>query len=164
MIIKLHGETNLNDLSKVLTEIIQDIQARAGLEKSSFTLKDAEIGILFNVEGEKMMLSVEHEGVKEIFKVHVNLDENGNIKNRKDNESESFEDAYSRAVAKGLENPLTEEIESVYNDEFLIEKNRIEVGDLVEVEMKHVVTKETVYRYYRNGILVGELGVKGREA
>lgn len=160
MIIKLHGETSLNKLPKILKEVITDIQNRAGIEESKFTLKDAEIGILFNVNGEKMFLSVEHEGLKEIFNVHVELDEKGNIKGKKDNEKESFADEYTKAVAKGLENPVTKEIESVYKDEFLKEESRNDVGDLVEIKYTEILTGETVYRYYRNGVLIGEVGHK----
>lgn len=163
MIVKLHGETSLDKLSNILKEVISDIQNRAGIEESKFTIKDAEIGILFNVNGEKMFLSVEHEGLKETFNVHVELDEKGNIKNKKDNEEESFADDYSRAVAKGLENPVTEEIESSYKDEFLVEEERTDVGDLVSIKYTEVITGETVYRYYRNGILIGEIGFKKRK-
>lgn len=163
MIIKLHGETSLNKLPKILKEVITDIQNRAGIDESKFTIKDAEIGILFNVNGEKMYLTVEHDGLKEIFNVHVELDEKGNIKTKKDNEEESFVDEYSRAVAKGLENPVTKEIESVYNDEFLKEVSRNDVGDLVEIQYIEILTGETVYRYYRNGVLIGEVGHKNQK-
>lgn len=160
MIIKLHGETSLNKLPKILKEVISDIQNRAGIEESKFTIKDAEIGILFNVNGEKMFLSVEHEGIKETFNVHVELDEKGNIKNKKDNEAETFADDYSRAIAKGFDATITEEIESSYKDEFLVEEERTDAGDLVEIKYKEIITGETVFRYYRNGILIGEIGFK----
>lgn len=160
MIIKLYGETSLNKLPKILREVITDIQGRAGIEESKFTLKDLEVGILFNVNGEKMMLSSEIEGIVEPFKVFVELDEKGNIKNKKDNEEETFQDDYTRAIAKGLENPLNKEIDSVYNDKDL-EFDFEEVGgDLVA---KYYTVKETgdkVVRYYRSGVLVGEIGLK----
>lgn len=164
MIIKLHGETSLNKLPKILKEVITDIQNRAGIEESKFNIKDLEVGILFNVNGEKMFLSVQHEGVKETFTVHVELDGKGNIKSNKDNENESFLDDYSKAVSKGLANPVTKEIESVYNDEDLIEESRIDAGDLVEITYTEIFTGEKVQRYYRNGVLVGEIGYKNKEA
>lgn len=163
MIIKLHGETSLNKLPKILNEVISDIQNKAGIDESKFTIKDAEIGIIFNVNGEKMYLTVEHDGLKEVFNVHVELDEKGNIKAKKDNEEESFVDEYSRAVAKGLENPVTKEIKSVYNDKFLKEVSRNDVGDLVEIQYTEILTGDIVYRYYRNGILVGEVGHKNQK-
>lgn len=165
MIIKLHGETTMNKLPKVLKEVIEDIQSRAGIEQSEFTLKDAELGVLFNVNGEKMMLSSEIDGTVEPFMVHVELDAKGNIKVKKDNEEESFLDEYSKAIAKGLESPTTKEIESVFNDEDLIEYDSESGGDLVAIHYKHKIEKDlSVIRYYRNGILVGETGYKKKEA
>lgn len=164
MIIKLHGETSLNKLPKILKEVITDIQKRANIEETKFSVKDAELGILFTVNGEKMMLSSEIDGVIEPFKVHVELDAKGNVVKKKDNEEESLLDDYSRAIAKGLESPTTEEIESVFNDEDLIQEHEESGGDLVAKYYKNIATGEHVIRYYRNGILVGETGYKKKEA
>ena len=166
MIIKLHGETTVEKLSVLLTEIITDIKARTGLDAAfNFNIKDAEVGVLFNVNGEKMGLVVEHEGVEETFTVHVELDENGNIKRAKDNEEESFLDEYSRAISKGLESPTTEEIESVYADEDLAEIWVEQGGDLKAIHYKHKNEEGLfVARYFRNGVLVGETGYKNKEA
>lgn len=160
MIIKLHGETSIKNLPNIIKDLITDIQVRAGIDPaSSITLKDVELGVLFNINGEKMLLSVEHGGVKETFTIHVELDEAGNIKGKKDNEEESFLDEYSKAVALGLESPTTEEIESVYNDDDLAEVSFEVGGDLKAIHYKHK-TEEGLFvvRYYRNGVLVGETG------
>lgn len=164
MIIKLHGETSLNKLPKILKEVITDIQKRSNIEETKFNVKDAEMGILFNVNGEKMMLSSEIDGVIEPFKVHVELDAKGNIVRKKDNDTESFLDDYSRAIAKGLESPTTEPIESVFNDEDLVLEHEESGGDLVAKHYKNTATEENVVRYYRNGVLVGETGYKKKEA
>lgn len=160
MIIKLHGETTLDKIGGVLLEVIQTVQEKAGIEKAPFTLKDVGIGVLFNVNGEKMMLSSEIDGVVEPFTVHVELDSDGHIKRKVDNENESFLDDYSRAVAKGLESPITKEIESVYSDDDLVEVNREVQGDLKAVYYTVKETNEKVVRYYRNDVLVAEAGYK----
>lgn len=161
MIINLHGETSLNKLPKIIKEIVSDIQNRAGIEDAKFNLKDVELGILFNINAKKMMLSSEIDGVVEPFVVHVELDEKGNIKRTKDNEEETFLDDYSRAMAKGESSPTTAEIESVYNDEDLIEYDSESGGDLIALHYKHKLEEGLfVIRYYRNGVLVGESGYK----
>ena len=164
MIIKLHGETSLNKLPKILKEVIADVQKRAGIEEPKFTVKDVELGILFTIDGEKMMLSSEINGVVEPFILHVELDKKGNILRQKDNENESFLDDYSRAIAQGLDSPTTKEIESVFNDEDLVQEHEENGGDLIAKHYVHTLTGENVVRYYRNGILVGETGYKKKES
>ena len=106
-------------------------------------------------------LNVEHEGVPEIFKVAVELDEKGNIKKAVDNEKESFMDDYSRARAKGVADSIGRtEIESVYNDSDLDFHREENGGDLVCKYYKHKQTGELVERFYRDGVLVGEAGYK----
>lgn len=164
MVIKFYGETNLNKLSKLIKEVVTDIQQRAGIEEAKFSLKDAEIGVMFDVKGEKMMLSSEIDGVVEPFRVCVQLDEKGDIYKKKDNEEESFLDDYQRAVAKGLESPTTDSIKTVFNDEDLIQEHEEAGGDLVAKYYINTATGEKVIRYYRNDILVGETGYKQKEA
>lgn len=163
MIIKFHGETSPNKLQKMIKEIVSDIQTRAEIEESKFTLKDVEVGILFNVNGEKMMLSSEIDGVKEPFKVHVQLDEKGNIKAKKDNENESFADEYEKAVARGFASPDYSEIKSVFLDVDLEFIDEVKAGDMTAKHYRHRITRESVVRYYKNGILVGEMGYKEKE-
>ena len=117
MILKFKGETSLNKLPKLIKEVTADIQQRAGIPETQFKIKDAELGLIFKVGEEMHYLNVEHEGVPEIFKVAVELDEKGNIKKAVDNEKESFMDDYSKARAKGVADEIGRtEIESVYND------------------------------------------------
>lgn len=163
MIIKFHGETSPNKLQKMIKEIISDIQTRAELEESKYTLKDVEIGVLFTVNGEKMMLSSEVDGVKEPFKVHVQLDEKGNIKTKKDNENESFADDYEKAVARGFASPDYSEIKSIFKDADLDFKKEVKAGDMTAKHYTHKITRESVVRYYKKGVLVGELGYKEKE-
>lgn len=164
MIVKFHGETSLNKLPKLVKEIVENVQERSGLEKNRFTLKDVELGILFNVSGEKMMLNSYIGEDSEPFTVHVQLDKKGNIAVRKDNEKESFLDEYSKAVKKGLDTVVDTEIDSVFTDEQLELKDTEELGDLV---VKSYVLRdnkeEYVIRYYRNDKLVGETGFKSKK-
>lgn len=161
MIIKLHGETSLSKLPKIIKEVVTNIQERAGIDASKFTVKDAEVGILFNVEGTKSMISVEHDGVAETFQVHVKLDSKGNVEAEVDNEKESFLDDYTRAVAKG-EQPVVgvNPIESVFNDADLEEVGVENGGDIVAKYYDHKKEDLRVVRYYRNDVLVGEAGYK----
>lgn len=163
MIIKLHGETSMNKLPKILKEVIADVQARAGIPDAKFTLKDVEVGVMFNVEGQKQFISVSHDGVAEVFKVHVKLDKKGNIDMTVDNEKESFLDDYSKAVAKGEESTAGyEPIESVFDDADLEEVHEEDGGDLVAKFYKHKKEDLHVVRYFRNGVLVGESGYKNQ--
>lgn len=159
MIIKLHGETSLPKLPKVLREVIDNIQERAGLSADKIRVKDVQVGVVLTVEGEEKIISVTHDNVTEMFQVHVKLDKKGDISMSKDNEEESFLDDYSKAIAKG-EQPSagTEEIESSFDDadlEFLYEENG---GDLVAEYFRNKKEDMNVIRYYRNGVLVGESG------
>lgn len=163
MIIKFNGETSLSKLPELVKEVTKDIQERAGIPASKFKIKDAQIGVVFKVGSEMKYMAVEHDGVAEIFQVQVQLDDKGNIKKTVDNEEESFVDEYTRAVAKGLESPVTEEIESVYNLEELEEVARDDAGDLVAVYYNHKETTERVVQYFRNGVLVAEMGYKNKE-
>lgn len=163
MIIKFNGETSLSKLPELIKEITKDIQERAGIPASKFKIKDAQIGVVFKVGSEMQYMAVEHDGVAEIFQVNVQLDEKGNIKKAVDNESESFTDEYTKAISKGLENPVTEEIESVYNIEELEELAKDDAGDLVAVYYQHKETKEKVIQYFRNEVLVAEIGYKDKE-
>lgn len=164
MIIKFNGETSINKLGKLIQEVVGTIQERAGLEKGiNIKVKDCQIGVLFEVNGEMNFLNVEHEGIKEIFQVNVELDKKGNIAKAVDNEAESFQDEYTRTVLKGLESPVAEEIETVYNDEDLKFISEVDGGDLVEKVYNHKITGEVVLRYYRNEILVGEMGYTVRK-
>lgn len=161
MIIKLNGETSINKLGKIIQEVAGDIQERAGLEKGTkLKVKDAQIGVMFEVNGELNYLSVEHEGIKEIFQVNVQLDSKGNIVKAVDNEEETFQDEYTRNILKGIESPITEEIESVFDDADLIIIDSVNGGDLVEKTYRNTKTNEIVKRYYRNDVLVGEMGYK----
>ena len=165
MIIKLHGETSLNKLPKIIKEVVGNISEKNGLEADKVVVKDAEIGILFVVGKEKHFLSVTHDEVSEMFQVHVKLDNKGNIDLQKDNEKESFLDDYTKAISRN-EQPKagTEQIESVFKDEDLIFIGEENGGDLVAEHFRHKTEAMNVIRYYRNGILVGETGYEKKEA
>ena len=157
MIIKFKGETSLKQMGQMLPEIIKDTQQRAGIETADFLLKDVEIGVVFNIAGEKQFLAVEHEGLKETFTLVVQLDKQGNVVTKKDNEEETFMDKFERAVAKGEEVEY-KEIESAYSDNDLVLETETYGGDMVCKTYRHIGTEEKVFRYYKNNILVGEFG------
>lgn len=164
MIIKFNGEMTLNKLSKAIKEVAADIQKRAGLNPdTNLKVKDCQIGVIFEVNGEMKYLNVEHEGIKEIFQVNVNLDKKGNIIKKLDNEEKSFQDEYTRNVLKGLKDPSYKEIKSVYSSKDLTFIKEINGGDLIQKTFKHDKTNETVVQYYRNNKLVGEMGYKAKE-
>lgn len=159
MIVKFRGTQNLFHFVKNLDGIILDIQERAGLQEQPFKLRDVQLGIVFGEEGNEQYLTVEHDGVSEVFQIQVALNEKGEIDLQKDNQNETFLDDYSRAVSKGEASPVTEEIKSVFDDAELMETERINCGDIEEV---HYTTPNGthVIRYYRNGVLVAEQGIK----
>lgn len=160
MIIKFNGTMDIEQLKTNIETVVGDIIRRAGLEGHNIAIKDAQLGVLFNVDTNPQYLTVEHEGVPEIFEVNVKLNDAGEIDRAVDNEKESFHDDYTRAVAKGEEAPVTEEIESVFNDDELEEVEVVDAGDLKEVHYNLKDTEDSVVRYYRNGLLVGEALVK----
>lgn len=165
MIIKFNGEISLEQLPKMVEMVVNNIIEKADLKYKNYTIKDAELGIVFDVEGEKRFLTVEHDGIVETFKTIVELGEDGDVKRSKDNEEESFLDDYSRAIAKGEPSPTTKEIESVFNDEDLEFLSSESGGDLVAYIYRHLKEEGLfVMRYFRNNILVGETGYKKREA
>lgn len=159
MIIKFNGTQNLFNFVKNLHEILDDIQERAGLEEQPFKLRDVQVGIVFGEEGNEQYLTVSHDDIPEVFQVQVQLNEAGQIDIQKDNQEETFMDDYSRALAKGEESHLVDEIQSVFEDSELEEIDRIACGDIEEVIYSSVDGLE-VHRYYRNNVLVVESAIK----
>ena len=157
MIIKINGETTVNKLPNIIKEVAGTIQERMGADHK-IKIKNAEIGVVAMVEGEPMYFKVEHDGIEEILTINVQLDKKGNILKTVDNEKESFLDDYSKAVAKGIDCIKNEPIESVYNMEDLQLEHVEDGGDIQGRYYVHKVTNERVIQYYRNGVLVGELG------
>lgn len=164
MIIKFNGTMDTEQLAKNIESIVSDIIKRAGIESKDIKIKDAQVGVLFTADTNPQYLVVTHDDVPEIFEVNVKLNDAGEIDRTVDNEKESFQDDFTRAVANGEESPITEEIESVFSDEELEQTEIIDAGDLQEIHYKLKDTKDTVIRYYRNGVLVGEALAKHKEA
>lgn len=164
MIIKFYGEMTLQQLGCHLYEVIRDISKRAdlGIDANGVKVRDIQLGAVFNINGEHQYLTVDHDGLNEIFQVNVQLDKDGEIKKAVDNEKESFLDEYSKAVAKGEEKEYSV-IESVYDSADLIQIDELNGGDIVEKTFKHAVTEETVIQYYKNGKLIGEMGMAENE-
>lgn len=160
MIIKFNGETTLNKLPKLIKEIVEDVQAKAGIETAKVKVKDAQLGLVFSVGEEMHYMTVTHDGVTEIFQTNVKLDDKGNIERLVDNEESSFLDDYSRAVAMGQGSPKYEPIESIYNDEDLELIETENGGDIVGNTYTNKATGEQVVRYYKDNILIGEMGYR----
>lgn len=156
MKIILDGKTTLTKLPKILKEIITEVQAKAGVESAPVKLDKAELVFTFMVNGEPQYVTVNHDGVPELFTVAVKLDEKGNIERAVNNENETFLDEYTRAMAKG-ETKEYEVIQSSYKDEELETVRVNDGGDIQEIIYRHIETSNTVVRYIKNGDLVGEL-------
>lgn len=156
MIVKLNGQTSMNKLNKVVREVVGDIQERAGLQGASFRVKDVQMGIVFNIDGEEQFLNITHDGVEEVFQVYVALDDKGNIKKQSDNEKESFMDKYSRAVASGKDTEY-EPITSVFDPTDLHLLATEEAYDMTTQHLIHEEKRLYVTQYYKRGVLVGEL-------
>lgn len=156
MKIILDGKTTLTKLPKILKEIITEVQAKAGVESAPVKLDKAELVFTFMVNGEPQYVTVNHDGVVELFTVAVKLDEKGNIERAVNNEYESFLDEYTRATAKG-EIKEYEVIQSTFKDEELETVRVNDGGDIQEIIYRHIETGDTVVRYVKNGELVGEL-------
>jgi hypothetical protein len=156
MKIILDGKTTLTKLPKILKEIITEVQAKAGVESAPVKLDKAELVFTFMVNGEPQYVTVNHDGVPELFTVAVRLDEKGNIERAVNNENETFLDEYTRAMAKG-ETKEYEVIQSSYKDEELETVRVNDGGDIQEIIYRHIETGNTVVRYIKNGDLVGEL-------
>ena len=149
MKIILDGKTTLTKLPKILKEIITEVQAKAGVESAPVKLDKAELVFTFMVNGEPQYVTVNHDGVPELFTVAVKLDENGNIERAVNNENETFLDEYTKEY---------EVIQSSYKDEELETVRVNDGGDIQEIIYRHIETGNTVVRYIKNGDLVGELG------
>lgn len=159
MKIILDGKTTLTKLPKILKEIIAEVQAKTGIGNAPVKLERAELNITFKVNGEEQYLTVNHDGIPELFTVAVKLDDKGNIEKAVHNENESFLDEHTRAMAKG-EIKEYEEIETSFDDEFLEEVRVNDGGDIQEIIYRHTMTGGMVVRYYKNGKLVGEAGLE----
>ena len=156
MIIKFNGNMNEEQFVKHVETLVKDVLSRAEMKLSEYSIRDAQVGVIFNVGDEPQYLTVEHDGTPEIFTINVKLDKNGEIERTVDNEEQSFHDEFTKAVNRGEESPINKEIESVFNDDDLEKLHTVDAGDLQEVQYKLKGTDDKVVRYYRNGVLVGE--------
>lgn len=156
MKIILDGKTTLTKLPKILKEVITEVQAKTGAENAPVKLDRAELIFTFMINGEPQYVTVNHDGVPELFTVAVKLDEKGNIERAVNNENESFLDEYTRAMAKG-ETKEYEPIQSIFKDEELEVVRVNDGGDIQEVISRHLATGDTVVQYYKNDVLVGEV-------
>lgn len=164
MIVKFMGQQTTDQLFDNINTIMNDITSRTKLSSSGFKLRTVELGFVFNVDGEDKFLTVNHDGIEEIFQINVQLEQDGTIKKAKDNEDESFQDDFTRSVMRGedfmVDCPV---IESEYNADDLIELDRLDGGDTIEVRYKHKQTNEIIYQYFFNNVLVGEMAVTNKE-
>ena len=157
MIIKTKGTTTLEQLNRIVGELVGKVTQQLGATIEGVKIKDAELGVVLTINGEEQYVTVNHDGLDEVFKVVVALDENGEVKKERTNEKESFLDGYTRSQATGQQQPAMTRIESVYNDEDLTLAYEEVAGDLTERGYRHK-DNLAVIRYYREGIgLVGEM-------
>lgn len=159
MIVRIHGELNVERFGKVLNEVLNDVLDR--LHAKGVTLHDPIIETAFNVEGfdTPVKMIVEHERGAEPFTIDVELDADGNIKGSKNNEETPLYNEVFHKMARGEEIALpTEPIESEYEDKDLEELDVMESGELKGIVYKYGDNK--VVRYYNEGVLVAEALLK----
>lgn len=148
MILKFKGETSINKLKKHIADVVANICEQGGLSPDKITVKDAEVGILFEVDGVKNGLQVKHNNIDELFTVVVQLDEKGNIKASEDNSKKTFIDEYTQTIAKGLvkEYPT---IESKFKDQDLQYSRKEVVDDIITKEYLIKNSDDILIRYYK---------------
>lgn len=159
MIVRIHGELNIERFGKVLNEVINDILDRTQAEGA--TLHDPIVETAFNVEGfdTPVKMMVEHKQGVEPFTVDLKVDADGNIVGSRDNEETPLYDEIYHKMVRGEEIKLpTEPIESEYKDKDLEELDVMEAGELKGIV--YTYGDDKVIRYYNNGALVAEALLK----
>ena len=159
MKIMLKGQTSPTKAIKHIKDTINEVLEHSGLPTgASFKLEDLECKVVFTVDGEQHYLTVNHEGLTELFTLLVKLDKKGNREKCFNNDKKSFNDDFTRSVVNGEEKTYPA-IVSVYKDEDLKEVGVTDGGDIREVVYTHKLTGERVIRYYKNNSLIGEIAI-----
>lgn len=157
MRIQTKGKTSITKVSKLIKEIVTETLAKANLDTEiKFKIEDFACDIVFNIDGQEQKMTVNHNGLDEIFTMGVNLDAKGNIDKTADNLDRSFIDPYVRQEMTG--EPISFEIiESVYNDDELEHLATNEGMGVQEIMYRLKGTDKQIVRYYKDSNLIGEL-------
>lgn len=157
MRIQTKGKTSITKVSKLIKEIVTETLAKANLDADvKFKIEDFACDIVFNIDGQEQKMTVNHNGLDEIFTMGVNLDNKGNIDRTADNLEKSFIDPYVRQEMTGQAH-VFETIESAYNDDELEHLDTNEAMGVQEIMYKLKGTDKHIVRYYKDSNLVGEL-------
>ncbi|WP_304427674.1 hypothetical protein [Romboutsia ilealis] len=163
MRIQTKGTTGLSKVNGMIKEIVTGILEKAELDtKTPFKIQDFTCDIVFDIEGKEQKMTVNHDGLDEVFTVAIKLDKKGNIDYSVDNTEKSFIDDYVRSEMTGQEIKY-ERIESMYNDTDLEYLESNEIGDIQEKIYKLKDSSNNVVRYYKCKDLVGEVELKNKK-
>ena len=160
MRIETVGTVSLSKVNTVIKDVVKDVIERAELPKDvKFKVRDLSCQIAFMIDGQEQALTVNHDGIQEIFTVKTALDKKGNIEKAVNNSKASFLDNYTRASIKGeeIDYSNTPEIVSPYGENELELLSILSVEDKAEKVYRHLTKNIYVLRYYIGNKLVGEL-------
>ncbi|HBF7594819.1 TPA: hypothetical protein KOX39_003434 [Clostridioides difficile] len=157
MRIQTKGKTSITKVSKLIKDIVAETLAKANLDTDvKFKLEDFACDIVFNIDGIDQKITVNHNGLDEVFTMAVALDKKGNIDRTVDNAERSFIDPYVRQEMTG-EAMVFETIESEYTPEQLKTLDVNEHLGVKEVISEIIGTDKHLVQYYKDNNLVGEL-------
>ena len=160
MRIELVGTVATSKVNKVIKDIVSEVLEKAELPQDvKYKVKDLTCNIAFMIDGQEQALTVEHDGVPEMFTIKTALDKKGNIEKSVNNSKASFLDNYTRATLKGEEIDYSkmEEITSPYTANELEELSVLAVEDKKEIVYRHIEKNIYILRYYVGERLMGEL-------
>lgn len=157
-------------MDRAMSVVLSDLFDRLGVpEGAEMAIEDLQFKVVLTIDGQEQYVSVprevEGETIHEIFTVEVQLDENGHVVKKVDNEEESFFDGFTMAQALGKEYKY-EVIESGYNDADLEEVGSInpEGTDVRGIRYKLLTEEGTeIFRYYKADNLVFEEEIKSKD-
>lgn len=151
---------SVSKVSKTIKEVVSTILDRVELpQDTKYKVKDFKCDIVFTIDGEEQLITVNHNGAMEVFTVAIGLDKKGNIDISKDNEKNTFVDKYVRHELLG-ESLSYEVIESSYADEDLTLIDSQEADGVKECIYEIKGSTNTLIRYYKDGNLHGEVEMK----
>lgn len=157
MRIQTKGITTLSKVQKLIKEIVNETLIKANIDPDiKFKIEDFSCDVVFIVDGKDQKITVNHDGLPEIFTMGIKLDSKGNVDMSTDNSKKSFIDDYVRQEMTGQVKEY-QTIESMYSDTDLEELQTTQFGDVMETTYEIVGTDEHLVRYYKNDNLIGEL-------
>lgn len=128
-------EVIVDKLDEIMTSTAERLMAEQDVKITGAVFTNAQFTLGFNIEGmeEPQLLTVEHhEGIPEMFKWVVDVDEDTKVSN----EEKSAYDAWTVAKAKGEELEF-EPVESLYNKADLKPTEQDVFGNMTRTVLSH---------------------------